>query len=86
MREQFNAAIDFAISQGLEARDFLDSWRHGDTSEWPEFKPPEARPVWFRALDLAVDNKQVSEALEAFANDQTGDNAIAIVVAVLEAL
>lgn len=41
-RAQFNAAINFAISQGIEAGVFLDAWRHGDTSEWPEFQPPAA--------------------------------------------
>ena len=33
----FNAAIQFAIEQGEEASEFLNAWRHGDTSEWPEF-------------------------------------------------
>lgn len=34
---EFNKAIDFAIQQGSEASQFLDAWRHGDTSEWPEY-------------------------------------------------
>lgn len=38
--EHFNAAIQFAMTQGLEAREFLHAWVHGDTSEWPEFVPP----------------------------------------------
>lgn len=42
-RAQFNAAIDFAIKQGIEAGVFLDAWRHGDTSEWPEFQPPQTQ-------------------------------------------
>lgn len=37
MQSQFNAAIDFAIQQGSSAAEFLESWREGDTSEWPEF-------------------------------------------------
>lgn len=36
-RRQFNAAIDFAVEQGIEADSFLRAWREGDTSEWPEF-------------------------------------------------
>lgn len=36
---EFNRAIDFAITQGIDAAVFLDAWRHGDTSEWPEFEP-----------------------------------------------
>ncbi len=44
MQSQFNAAIDFAIQQGSSAAEFLESWREGDTSEWPEFttKPGDA--------------------------------------------
>ncbi len=38
IKAQFNAAIDFAIGQGLEAATFLGAWREGDTSEWPEFE------------------------------------------------
>jgi len=34
---QFNAAINFAIEQGIEAATFLTAWREGDMSEWPEF-------------------------------------------------
>ena len=37
MQKTFNAAIDFAIEQGLEASEFLSAWREGDTTEWPEF-------------------------------------------------
>ena len=37
-RDEFNRAIDFAITQGIGAAVFLDAWRHGDTSEWPEFE------------------------------------------------
>ena len=44
-RAQFNAAIDFAIQQGTDADVFLNAWRHGDTSEWPEFQPPQAQPA-----------------------------------------
>lgn len=33
----FNAAINFAIEQGTEAAVFLNSWREGDTHEWPQF-------------------------------------------------
>lgn len=35
--QRFNAAIDFAINQGTDAGVFLEDWREGDTSEWPEF-------------------------------------------------
>lgn len=35
---EFNRAIDFAIKEGIGAAIFLDAWRHGDTSEWPEFE------------------------------------------------
>ena len=35
--KQFNAAINFAIDQGIEAAVFLAAWREGDTVEWPEF-------------------------------------------------
>ena len=35
--EQFNAAINFAIDQGIEAAVFLKAWREGDTAEWLEF-------------------------------------------------
>ena len=35
--EQFNAAINFAIDQGIEAAVFLNAWREGDTAEWLEF-------------------------------------------------
>ncbi len=38
IKAQFNAALDFAIAQGLEAATFLAAWREGDTSEWPEFE------------------------------------------------
>lgn len=38
VRNQFNRAIDFAIREGIGAGVFLDAWRHGDTSEWPEFE------------------------------------------------
>ena len=41
----FNAAINFAISQGIEAATFLVAWRHGDTSEWPEYENLAAKPV-----------------------------------------
>lgn len=34
---EFNRAIDFAIKEGIGAAIFLDAWRRGDTSEWPEF-------------------------------------------------
>lgn len=36
-RDEFNNAIDFAIKEGIGAAVFLDAWRHGDTTEWPEF-------------------------------------------------
>lgn len=36
-RREFNRAIEFAISEGIGAADFLRAWREGDTSEWPEF-------------------------------------------------
>lgn len=39
VQAEFCRVIDFAILQGAEAATFLDAWRHGDTSEWPEFKP-----------------------------------------------
>lgn len=37
VKAEFNRAINFAITQGIGAAVFLDAWRHGDTSEWPEF-------------------------------------------------
>lgn len=65
VKTAFNAAIDFAISQGIEAATFLDAWRHGGTSEWPEFttvrpnlasrqafKPIEyVQGEWYKARD-----------------------------------
>lgn len=72
---QFNAAIDFAITQGLEAADFLDAWRHGDTSEWPEFaQPAEAQPAAARSgvfgyLDGEV-RKDMAGFYEAFDRPQ----------------
>lgn len=41
--------------------------------------------TWMRAEAMAVTNLAVKEALEAFAEDQTGDNAVGIVAAVLDA-
>lgn len=55
----FNAAIDFAISQGLEAATFLDAWRHGDTSEWSEFKPGQQR---------VARREQIMELVEDYAS------------------
>ncbi len=40
---EFNQAIDFAIKEGVGAAVFLDAWRHGDTSEWPEFAAAQAK-------------------------------------------
>ena len=40
---EFNQAIDFAIKEGIGAAVFLDAWRHGDTSEWPEFAAAQAK-------------------------------------------
>lgn len=40
MRAQFMAAINFAITQGIGAEDFLRSWIEGDVSDWPDFKGP----------------------------------------------
>lgn len=40
---EFNRAIDFAIKEGIGAAIFLDAWRHGDTSEWPEFAAAKAK-------------------------------------------
>lgn len=40
---EFNRAIDFAIKEGIGAAVFLDAWRHGDTSEWPEFTAAQAK-------------------------------------------
>lgn len=37
VKADFNRAINFAITQGIDAAVFLDAWRHGDTSEWPEY-------------------------------------------------
>jgi hypothetical protein len=41
MRTAFNSAIEFAISQGVEASTFLRCWTHGEwevlAKEWPEF-------------------------------------------------
>lgn len=41
IRKSFYAAIDFAISEGLEADTFLRCWNEGDwraiAEEWPEF-------------------------------------------------
>ena len=42
---EFNRAIDFAIKEGIGAAIFLDAWRHGDTSEWPEFAAAQAKGV-----------------------------------------
>jgi hypothetical protein len=42
IRAEFNRVIDFAITQSISADVFLDAWRHGDTSEWPEFTDPDA--------------------------------------------
>lgn len=47
IRDQYNAALDFAldkISDAFERTDFLLVWREGDWIEirksWPEFKGP----------------------------------------------
>lgn len=37
IENKFNQVIDYAITQGYEAEDFLAAWRVGDTSKWPDF-------------------------------------------------
>ena len=43
VKAEFNGAIDFAIREGIGAAIFLEAWRHGDTSEWPEFAAMSAQ-------------------------------------------
>lgn len=41
LKAEFNRAINFAITLGFGADEFLRAWREGDTSEWPEFQAAE---------------------------------------------
>lgn len=76
VKTAFNAAIDFAISQGIEAATFLDAWRHGDTSEWPEFVPPAVEvtpkqvvPVF--CLDAKVVDQEWKKAKSFFHTEKS---------------
>jgi FAD/FMN-containing dehydrogenase len=37
LRSEFNAVINFAIDQGIDAAEFLRAWREGNAEQWPEF-------------------------------------------------
>lgn len=68
---EFNAAINFAISQGWESAEFLRAWRAGDTSEWHEFThPAPAKPSAGEREALVQELRELID-LHVYARDLT---------------
>lgn len=80
--EPTNEQRSAAAIRTLEAKGY--TWSGAEFWKPPLGKAPEWSSCWAQAADMTENCAQVSEALQAFAEDQTGDNAAGIVAAVLE--